>query len=168
MIYIKYFTTDIIEHTQYIDTMYDLLAHNMAVAVPDGWDWSSQEHYEMWYRYNIKEMSQRPTWKTVIAFDEEKLCGYCQYGYAENINAILLGEIQIDDSHKGDHETFKALIRSVVNDDLYSTSKAIHLHINKLNKKSQSVFTGMGFKVIKMTERGARYSCDVESIRFIT
>lgn len=56
MIYTKYFTTDIIGHTQYIEAMYDLLVHNMAVAIQDGLDWSSQEHYEMWYRYNIKEM----------------------------------------------------------------------------------------------------------------
>jgi hypothetical protein len=77
----------------------------------------TEESYKMWYGNNVIGTAKRVLWRTVIAFDDNAPCGYFQFGYMENLNAVLWGEMEIDDKHKGDHVTFRTLIKTYLDDE---------------------------------------------------
>jgi hypothetical protein len=113
----------------------------------------------MWYRNNITYFAQSQG-VTVAAFDGGSPCAYFQYSrYGDGVAGW--GEMQIDDEHRGDGATFRALVRAFLNDTDFADCAVIRGNINNRNEKSQSVFTGIGFvRSETATERGAIYVAD--------
>lgn len=84
---------------------------------------------------------------TYVLTENHNPIGYIQYVLMEK--EICLSEIQIDKKHQGDKKTFKKLMRDFVILSDLKEQDVVYINIHPKNKKSQEVFTGIGFRKIK-------------------
>ncbi len=84
---------------------------------------------------------------TYVLTENHNPIGYIQYVLLEK--EICLSEIQIDKKHQGDKKTFKKLMRDFVILSDLKEQDVVYINIHPKNKKSQEVFTGIGFRKIK-------------------
>src|SRR5574344_306284 len=84
---------------------------------------------------------------TILLRNDNSIFAYIQF--IKSNNKICICEIQIDDNHKGDRQTFRRLLNDLVKECNINNQYLIYGNINKNNKKSLAVFTGVGFINIK-------------------
>jgi hypothetical protein len=81
--------------------------------LPDALD-GTRERYVIWYKNCVELNAEKPLWRTAVAFDDGIPCGYFTFGPGADPSILMWGEMEIDDRHKGDRQTFRALV-----DNLY-------------------------------------------------
>jgi hypothetical protein len=152
------YKAELLERPDLIDFMYRIISTNMAAVMGDELI-RGENVRTVWYENNIAGIARKRDWKTVIALDGGRPCGYFQYG-GNGGNEVFWSEMEIDASNMGDKKTFLTLVRHFLNDEEFKAYKYIRGYINGKNIKSQLVFTALGMKKCEETARGARYIAD--------
>ncbi|MHB1483347.1 MAG: hypothetical protein ACYCYI_01665 [Saccharofermentanales bacterium] len=158
MITVKIFNEDILQYTGTIEFMYETITFNMKQIMGDDFC-EDNTSKQMWYDNNIIGTANKVGWLTVIAFDDDRPCAYFQFGVIPNEQVAVWDEMEIDAEHKGDHQTFWILIKVFLDEKDYTDCQFIRGYINNHNKKSQSIFQGLGFEITEETQRGKKYIC---------
>ena len=130
-----------------INIMYNILINNLASYIPNFEE--KEDDKERWVNSILKN-----DFNFILVYDNDVLIAFLEYCYADD--CVYISEIDIDDNHKGDNNTFYELMNAFYQsiDDSYT----IRGHINDSNSKSIGVFTHLGMKKIDNKKYEMTYS----------
>ena len=91
---------------------------------------------------NVNEFKEG--YNTILCYKDNILVGFINYIYQEA--GLMISEVQIKKEYQGKYKIFKKLLCEMINNCDKEKSLNIFCTINPKNKKSQEIFTYIGFK----------------------
>ncbi len=103
-------------------------------------DNSKKEICDPW----IDMVRNKEGYNTILCYKDNILVGFINYIYQEA--GLMISEVQIKKEYQGKYKIFKKLLCEMINNCDKEKSLNIFCTINPKNKKSQKIFTYIGFK----------------------